>query len=137
VKIVGLDGQEYAWRPRTNPSEKPSANHMRARQLLEKIFPFDQRLEEVWLPGTGGLEADFYIPPRKLLVEVHGEQHYQFVPHFHRHKLGFLKGRGRDNRKRRWCELNGITHVELPHDETDEQWTGRVLGPSGQDSEPV
>src|SRR5262245_17555649 len=115
MKVVGLDGRTHNWSLNGHvplrSEETGSSYHDRCRSLLVTLFPTDRRLEEVPLPGTGDLQADFYLPGRRLLVEVHGRQHYEFCLHFHKNRLGFLKHQQRDARKREWCELNNIMYV--------------------------
>jgi very-short-patch-repair endonuclease len=82
-------------------------------------------LEEVPLPGTK-LYFDFLVPSANLAVEVQGEQHYKFNSFFHKHKAGLLASKSRDRQKREWCELNGITLLEFPYNESDEQWKLRI-----------
>lgn len=132
MKVNGLDGRLYAWRldgrsPRADDTRARSSYHLRARQLLAELFPFDRRLEEVPLPGSGKLSADFVVVGRQLVVEVHGEQHYEYVQHFHGDPAGFARSLARDSRKREWCDLNRFAYVELPHDESDEQWRDRIF----------
>lgn len=67
-----------------------------------------------------GLVADFFIPDLKVLIEVHGEQHYKFVKRFHKTNGGFNASKKRDKMKQEWCELNDIIYVELPFDQKDE-----------------
>jgi hypothetical protein len=83
------------------------------------------------LPGTNNLRADFYLPARKLMPEVHGRQHYVFCLHFHKTRLGFLKHQDRDRKKKEWCGLNGISYCELPYHESDDGWAARLLNPTG------
>lgn len=101
--------------------------HLRARKLIKHIFPIEQSLEEVPLPGET-LFLDFYLPMRKLAIEVHGEQHYKYIPHFHGHPTGFIESRKRDSRKAEWCSLNGITLVTLKFSETDDEWRESISG---------
>jgi hypothetical protein len=130
VKVVGLDGRRYSMdltgRVPLGSELSGSAGHKRARELLEQLYPVDRRLEEVMLPGTNGLRADFLLPGRRLVIEVHGRQHYEYVSHFHRDRLGFLRHQQRDRDKREWCELNNILYIELPHDDPDDQWSERI-----------
>lgn len=121
---VHWNGREYSWRPKGKKREG-SSYHRQARELLAELFPLELRLEEVSLPGTR-LTADFYLPGRKLLVEVHGEQHYCFTGHFHEFKLDFYKGQHRDTIKKQWAETNGISYVELPYDK-EEEWTKLLM----------
>ena len=78
-----------------------SEPHTRARKILKALFPCDKILEEVTLPGSrkngSVLYADFFIPKKMLMVEVHGRQHYEYVPFFHVNKLGFVKSKLRDS----------------------------------------
>ena len=127
MKVKGLDGREYNWPMKSSPKAKCSKGHQRARELLARLFPLEPRLEEVPLPGSRRLRADFYLPVSKLLVEVQGRQHGEFVGHFHGHGSGFLNAMGRDSRKRDWCELNEITYLELPDSEDDAAWRKRIL----------
>lgn len=136
MKVKGLDGRTHTWdlagHVPLGSEQAGSSGHKLARKLLEKLFPLDKRLEEVILPGTGNLRADFFLPSRRLVCEVHGRQHYQFVLHFHQTRLGFIKHQQRDRDKREWCELNNINYCELPHDESEDQWAKRILsGPAG------
>ena len=83
-----------------------------------------QIYEEVGILGTG-LIADLFIPDLKVMIEVHGAQHYSFIKHFHKTQAGFRSSIKRDKAKREWCELNDIIYVELPFDKVNE-W-GKIL----------
>ena len=131
MKIKGLDGKKYSWSfygqmPDISDERKRSSLHIRARTLLKSLYPVDRILEEVHLPGSGGLYADFWLPLRNKIIEVHGEQHYKFIPFFHGTQINFLSSRANDNNKIEWCSVNGITLVELPFNESDEQWKSRI-----------
>jgi hypothetical protein len=132
MKVKGLDGKLHNWKlvghvPLGDDSRPRSQFHVNARNLLTKIFPADRILEEVPLPGSSGLTADFYIPSQKLMIEVHGEQHYKYVPHFHQNILGFFAAKKRDETKRRWCAINHIALVELNYKENIDEWHQRIL----------
>jgi hypothetical protein len=131
VKVKGLDGKTHVWSfygkmPDISDERKRSELHLRARNILKELYPVDRILEEVYLPGSTGLYADFWLPLRNKIIEVHGEQHYKFIPFFHGTMLNFLSSKANDNKKRQWCELNGIVEVELPFNESDEQWKSRI-----------
>ena len=57
-----------------------------------------------------------------LAVEVHGRQHYEFVPYFHKSKAGFIKSLARDEDKKDWCEVNNIKLIVLSYLDTDDDW---------------
>ena len=133
MKAIGFDGKTRNWNiakhaVSKNDSRRRSNLHIRARKILQSIFPHDTILEEVSLPGSNKpsrrsiLYADFFIPRRKLVVEVHGRQHYEYISHFYPTKAAFYKAKGRDKDKIRWCSINSIDVVILKYDESDEDW---------------
>ncbi len=133
MKVRGLDGKNYTIKlthtsPLLSDKRKRSSYHLQARELLKKLFPCERILEEVELPGSNGLAADFFIPMQKLIVEVHGEQHYQFVAYFHKTDEEFLDSRKRDLRKQEWCDINNLELVVLPYSENTDEWRSRILG---------
>ena len=134
MNIKGFDGREYSWNPSANEAKdsKRSSLHIKAKNLLDKLFPYDRIFEEVSLPGSKTerrrsiLRADLFIPNRNLLIEVHGEQHYKFNKFFYKDKLAFYKAKARDVEKREWCELNDIRMVEFNYNETEEEWNRKI-----------
>ena len=129
MKINGLDGRLHVWNLanyHNRPSTNPSSNHLRCRELLLTIWPSETILEEVGLPDVN-LRLDFYLPRQRLALEVHGEAHYSYIPHFHKHRIGYANSIKRDNRKKEWCELNHITLIELPHTEDLTEWKTRII----------
>jgi hypothetical protein len=136
MKVIGLDNREYSLILKSKPRTSASKPHIRARELLKKLFPNEIIYEEVLLKGSKrfnkkDLYADFFIRSFMLLIEVHGEQHYEKT-FFHSSKLDFIQARSNDARKREWCELNNIKYVELPSRENENEWTERILE-SGND----
>ena len=134
MKITGLDGREYSWNPSAKQSKTKNRSnlHVKARDLLKQVFPYDRILEEVTLVGTnngtrkGTLRADFFIPNRNLIVEVHGEQHFKFNGFFFKDKLSFFKAKARDKDKKEWCRINSIEIVEFNYDEGIDEWRTKV-----------
>ena len=138
MKAIGFDGRPRNWNISKHPvrkddTRKRSSLHLRARGVLQSLFPYDTILEEVSLPGSNKpsrlstLYADFFIPQRRLVVEAHGRQHYEYVSHFHKTKASFYKSKGRDKDKIRWCDINDIEIVVLKYSDTDEQWKKSIL----------
>ena len=134
MKIIGLDQQEYSWIPSNNivDTEKRSGLHNKAKELLKERYPNDRILEELVLPGTktatrkSTLKADFFIPVRKLIIEVHGEQHTEFNNFFFKSKMDFYKAQARDRDKKQWCEINNFELIELFHNESIEGWRSKI-----------
>ena len=68
-------------------------------------------------PVTGGsfnLELDCYDPGLKLAVEYNGQQHYKYLPYFHKNKESFLNQKYRDNMKKQMCKEKGVCLIEVP-----------------------
>jgi hypothetical protein len=71
-------------------------------------------------PVTGSqynLELDCYNESLRLAVEYQGEQHYKFIPYFHKNREAFLNQKYRDELKRMRCKELGITLIEVPYTE--------------------
>ena len=133
MKVKGLNGRDYnlslnKYKVYKDDLKKKSKYHVRARNVLSELFSGYNVLEEVKLPGSTAshrrsvLYLDFFIPNLMIAVEVHGRQHYEFVPYFHKSKVGFLKSLARDEDKKDWCELNNIKLIVLSYLDTDEDW---------------
>lgn len=131
--VIDADGNEHNWKmpkPVLNDDKrKRSGLHVEARQLIKEAFPLARVYEEVNLPGTGHppLKADFYLCSFNTIIEVQGEQHYNFSEFFHKDKFAWLRAKRLDRIKREWCELNNIEIVELPYDRR-EQWRELIAG---------
>lgn len=63
------------------------------------------------------IEADFYLPDNRLIIEYHGEQHYKNIPHFYKGKKlrNFAVQRQRDQYLRDYCERVGLSLLEIPY----------------------
>lgn len=136
MNVTGLDGKEYSLnlsKYRTQ-RESCSSGHKKARLLLKEIYPCYQILEEVKLPGSArfSLKADFYIPGLCLMVEVNGQQHYQYNSFHYETQHDFLSATNRDRKKAEWCQINNIRLVILNDADSTDDWR-RLL--QGEDEE--
>jgi hypothetical protein len=127
MRVRGLDGREYPWdltgrRVNEDDTRPRSSLHLAARALLSDMYKVSPILEEVPLPGTGSLRADFYLPHKKMMIEVHGEQHYTYNKHFHGNKTNFIAACKRDVDKKTWCHINNIKYISLPYNEDVDVW---------------
>lgn len=128
--VKGLNGVEYKL-GRGKRRSSCSNLHKRARDLIKLIYPGYVFCEEVSLPGTkttrnNTLYADFLCHRLKLIVEVHGEQHYNQT-YFHKTKADFIKSKVRDQTKLEWAEINGFKVIILPYNEDDDEWKKRLM----------
>jgi hypothetical protein len=129
MKVVGLNNREYNIHlpkyTKNSEAKNKSSLHLYARSLLTECFSGYIIYEEVKLPGStnpknkSALFIDFFIPNLKIAFEIHGKQHFEFIPYFHKSKLGFLQHKYRDNLKEEWLSKNLIKLVVLRYDEKD------------------
>lgn len=132
MNVIDLDNNVVSWHLTGCISkgkiQHKSSFHLQARKILSKAYPTMQILEEVPIPlrRSETLYLDFYLPLLKMAVEVHGEQHYKFIPFYHNSRISFLKSQKRDNDKQEWCAKNGIKHIVLGHMESQEEWEQRI-----------
>ena len=125
MKFLDTKGREHSIDIRPSRWPKKEIGEGRGRfqsevgNVLEELFPSDVILEEFPCVGDG-LHLDFFLPRRKLAVEVQGEQHYSFNAFFHRSKADFVAQQRRDKRKERWCEVNDIRLVKIKWGEKEE-----------------
>lgn len=137
MKVVGLNGREYnvdlkKYIVKNNDKTVKSKYHIAARELLSDMFKGVTILEEVKLPGSrcpskkSALFLDFFLPYYNLGIEVHGQQHYEFIKFFHKTKAGFLTSMKRDFIKEDWCSLNKIELIVLKYSDSVEDWRKQI-----------
>lgn len=110
-QIITWNTRESNW-PQKTESSCRSKIQFQIGQIIKKRYPLDPVLEDITIPDTR-LSLDFFIPHRKLAVEVQGEQHDQINPYFHKSNAEFEEQKERDELKRFFCELNGIKLLEI------------------------
>lgn len=130
MKVKDFKGKEYNWKltgylPHADDDRPRSEGHLKCRQLLKTMFPTLLILEEVAIPGLS-LFFDFYIPQKKLAIEVHGEQHFKYSQHFHGSQSNFRRAKANDRSKIEWCDLNHIDIVILSHKESIDEWRSKI-----------
>ena len=78
-------------------------------KFMSEFLIYENRRYD-WLDGK---ELDFYMPEIKTAIEVQGDQHYSYSPHFHKSYDGFLLQQKRDEDKRALCIANGVDLREV------------------------
>mgnify|MGYP003344594026 CR=1 FL=1 len=130
--IKDLDGNNHNWLLTGNMSKGKITNksslHLTVRSLITTAYPTLQILEEVpiYLRKGETLYLDFYLPLKKICIEVHGEQHFKFVSFYHNNMLNFIQSQKRDREKQEWCEINNIKYLALAYNESSEIWYERI-----------
>lgn len=133
------------WQPEipeeiTNPVRPESMRKMAAKETkggrlckeaAEKIYgvTFHRSVWPDWLrnPETGrAMELDLYNEKLKLAIEYHGEQHYRYIPFFHKNsRKNFEAQVRRDNYKLDICDEHGVYVIVVPYnlpEEKIEEW---------------
>jgi|APSaa5957512622_1039677.scaffolds.fasta_scaffold203420_2 hypothetical protein len=128
ITTTDLDGYESAWIPKAGRSSNASKLHLIAKDIIKELYPVHIILEEVTLPIRRGtkLRADFFIPSHLIIVEVQGKQHFEFNSFHYNNRRDFAKAKARDGLKKEWTYLNDIELVELPYNESRDEWVGRL-----------
>jgi hypothetical protein len=88
-------------------------------RLLGEAFPRATIFSQHSIKYEGEqLFVDFFIPSMNIAIECQGEQHYKFVPHFHKDDEGYKSHIKRDVAKRGWARKNKVTLVEIPFNDS-------------------
>lgn len=87
------------------------------RSILESLFPanpFKRVIEEHYVNYKGTkLFFDFYVRELRILIEVQGRQHLEFVEHFHGTAENFKAQKFRDNLKIQYAQENDMYLVRI------------------------
>lgn len=95
-----------------------SYEHTIYNLLVKNKLHFER--EKVFKDCYNGLyRYDFYLPEKKILLEVNGEQHYNFTKGFYKNKTEFLKAQERDRRKISYTLAHNIKIYCIPYWEID------------------
>lgn len=100
--------------------KKDSSGEIECKRVLEKLFgkPFPRERPGFLhntIAGNANLELDCYNEKLALAVEYNGQQHYNYVPFFHKNKEAFHNQKYRDDMKRRLCKEHDIILIEVPY----------------------
>ena len=116
MKIKTTDGQEIILRldkylKKGDITSKSKQQENIKSELLQQ-YPHDRIYEEVYIPKDN-IYLDFFIPNAKTVIEVQGIQHRKHVKFFHKTIKDYNRQLDRDDKKRRWCEINNFRLVEI------------------------
>lgn len=124
-RIHKIDLRPSKW-PRRPEADCKSKIQWRTGLIIDELFPNEIVLEEFFLPGDR-LYLDFFLPRKKIAVEVMGDQHYNFNSFFHGSKEDFLRSQERDSRKSLWCTLNNISLVVIRQSDKEDKVRNKLL----------
>ncbi len=90
----------------------------RCRKIFEDIFQvnFDKSYPR-WLKSERGgqMHLDGYNNNLKIAFEYQGEQHYRFVPYWHRNSETFEQRQADDRWKKKLCKERDVILIEIPY----------------------
>jgi hypothetical protein len=119
LNLKGKPVRVTASKYKINWDKKIGSNaQFKTKQFLKEFWIGESVGEEFIVPSTR-LRIDFINFTKKIIIEVSGQQHENFVKFFHRNRTGFLKSIKRDFSKIKWAELNGFDFVEIYDYEVD------------------
>lgn len=102
---VSLRGKRF------NGEDSKSKFQLTIGKKLLKQYKGDIIYTEIFIP-IERLFLDFFIPNRRLVIEVDGVQHQRYVKFFHKTITEFNKQQDIDRRKSEWCKLNGLKLIK-------------------------
>lgn len=92
------------------------------RILSNNNYAFEQqkKFDELIGLGSGYLSYDFYLPPQEFdgkakLIEFNGNQHYEYVEHFHRNIDKFYRQLEHDKLKSEFALDNNMELIIIPY----------------------
>lgn len=98
-------------------------------QVKRALFPLwrDHIVCEEF-PTSEGLRIDFLNITTGIAIEANGAQHTQHVKHFHPEEKDFTEALIRDIVKRKWCEANNITLIDINYDDpVSTEWLKEII----------
>lgn len=102
---------------RSPPTE--SKGEIECKRVMEKLYnkPFLKIRPNFMMNSQTGknLELDLYNPELKIAVEYSGQQHYKYIPYFHKNYQVFLDQKSRDEMKKNRCKEYDILLIEVPY----------------------
>lgn len=91
-----------------------SKGEERVKKILDKAH-IKYECEKIFSDlRNGKLRFDFYIPSRKILIEVDGEQHFKQVKKFHPSKQDFMHAKQNDYYKNSYALSHDFALYRVP-----------------------
>ena len=93
-------------------------NETVSRAILEHLFECSfTKVKPLWLRSETGhrLELDGYNEHLGLAFEYQGQQHYEYLPFFHKSYDDFKQRKYWDEHKRKVCESQEVKLLEIPY----------------------
>jgi hypothetical protein len=100
--------------------EKQSKGEKTCLNIIKEIYPNNnfEKIRPKWLINkktNKPLELDIYCDELKLAIEYNGEQHYKFIPYFHKDESNFEFQCERDILKNNLCKEQNVKLITVPY----------------------
>ncbi|TXT66092.1 MAG: hypothetical protein BAJALOKI3v1_50092 [Promethearchaeota archaeon] len=123
MKMIDVNGQScsVSVKPSDYPIKGENSRSIFQKEIGEKLqerYPHDIILEEFNIPNSR-LYIDFFLPNRKLVIEVDGSQHDKYSGYFHGNKLTsrkFARQIDNDYIKEQWTQINQFKMIRIRPD---------------------
>ena len=80
------------------------------RMLIDVGLVIEEQFSPTW---AGNKRYDAHLSEHNILIELHGQQHYQYVKHFHRTEQGYVDSFQKDRLKRELAVENGMIQIDV------------------------
>jgi very-short-patch-repair endonuclease len=114
------------------PVRRDASNlHRHILSLAQQIYTGFTILEEQQIEcrvdgRTTSLPVDIVIKNLRVAIEIHGQQHYKYIQHFHRSESGFEAQKARDAAKERAIRECGWTYLAVKFDEVPKMTVAKL-----------
>ena len=118
----------YAMKPNRKISEGQHKLFVNVRAITKL-----KTYQEVTFDFCNYSRYDIVVPDKKLIVEFDGEQHFKFVPLFHKTYNGFIEYKNKEEFKEKAAKENGYKLIRFSYvnDVGDEDYVRKVLNLKG------
>lgn len=113
------DRFRYAYRSNSSKLHKAVGDTIRCHPLLKHYKIYQEYPVNRINPNfpDGRCKFDFVILDLMCVIEAHGQQHYERIPHFHPTEEAFQKQLQRDRDKKDAAESAGYTYIAVQYNE--------------------
>lgn len=98
--------------PKCKKSRSKGESFIESYLLKNKIF-FESEKHFKWMADK--TRYDFYIPDYNLIIEFHGQQHYEYTSYFYKNIEDWENAKQRDEQKKKLTLEHNINYLIIPY----------------------
>ena len=109
---------KYAYRSNASKLHKNVGEILRLHPLLKNFQSYQEYPVNKINPNfpNGKSKIDWVILDLRVCIEIQGQQHFSYIPFFHKTHDDFLAGQKRDKEKKDAIEAAGYTYIAVKYD---------------------